>query len=101
MGAIAAINHIELVDDGFGGLEPVVAGTKITVHDIVGMFVLGTSSVEWIVENFELTHAQIYAALAYYYDHKATIDREIAEAEAETRQKATSLDEVIRRIKKI
>lgn len=100
MGAIAAINHIELVDDGFGSLEPVIAGTKITVHDIVGMFVLGTSSVEWIVENFELTHAQIYAALAYYYDHKATIDGEIADAEAETREKATSLDEIIRRIKK-
>lgn len=62
---------------------------------------LGTSSVEWMVENFELTHAQIYAALAYYYDHKVAIDREIAEAEAETRKTATPLDEIISRAKKI
>lgn len=99
MGIIAPINHIELVDDGFGGKEPVVVGTKITVHEIAAMFVLQHSSVEWIVENFDLTPAQIYAAISYYYDHQDQIDREIAEADEHIRTVGKSLQAKIGEMK--
>lgn len=38
--------------------------------------------VEEIIAAFGLTEAQIYAALAYYYDHQDEIDRAIAEKDA-------------------
>jgi len=81
MATIAPINHIEITDDGFGGTEPVIAGTRITVHEIAGMHVMGGTSVDTISELFVLTPAQIYAALAYYFDHRAQIDSELAEAD--------------------
>ncbi len=81
MGEVVAIRYIELVDDGLGGIEPVIAGKKITVHEIASMVAIGGSPVEWVVENFDLTPAQIHAALSYYYDHQEQIDREIREAD--------------------
>lgn len=88
MGTPIIISHIELVDNGFGRLKPVIAGKKITVHEIAAMVAIGGSSVEWVVENFDLTPAQIHAALSYYYDHQEQIDREIREADEYVRQHA-------------
>jgi hypothetical protein len=31
-------------------------------------------SVDEIVKDYDLSHAQVHAALAYYYDHRAEID---------------------------
>lgn len=87
------------MDNGFGDLEPVIVGRKITVHDIAGLVVLGQSSVEWVAENYDLTLAQIHAALAYYYDHQAQIDREMQEAAALAAQVGRPLDETIARLK--
>lgn len=89
------MQHIELVDDGFGTMEAVISGTRITVHDIAALYVLNRSPLEWIVENYNLTPAQIYAALSYYYDHKEQIDREIAEADALAQRVGLPLDELV------
>lgn len=88
MGERVMMSYIELVDDGLGGIEPVIAGKKITVHEIAAMVAIGGSSVQWVVENFDLTPAQIHAALSYYYDHQEQIDREIREADEYVRQHA-------------
>ncbi len=70
------IDHIETSPDiRFG--KPRIKGTRMTVQDIVRMYVIGASPLEWIVENFPVTLAQIYAALSYYYDHQAEIDAAI------------------------
>jgi len=82
MGTPLQIAHIELSENDFGEPEPIVTGTRIKVHDVVAAHFFGKSSVEWIAENFDISPAQIYAALSYYYDHKEQIDREIAEADA-------------------
>jgi hypothetical protein len=43
--------------------------------EIMMMHIRNDSSVDWIVENFEvLNHAKVYAALLYYYKHKEEID---------------------------
>jgi len=35
-----------------------------------------------IATEYDLTPAEVYAALAYYFDHRAEIDQSIAESEA-------------------
>ncbi|MGB8355445.1 MAG: DUF433 domain-containing protein [Chthoniobacteraceae bacterium] len=56
----------------------IVEGTRIGVHDVVGLFVNG-SGVDDIVRSFpDLTRAQVYECLAYYEDHRAEIDTLIA-----------------------
>lgn len=63
------INHIVVING-----RPKIDDTGFTVQDIVAMHIWNNSSLEWIQEEFGLTLAQIYAALAYYYDHQAEID---------------------------
>jgi uncharacterized protein (DUF433 family) len=86
--AVIPINYIE-VRDG----KTVIAGTRITIKDIVALYVMNHSPIEWIVENYSVTPAQIHAALSYYYDHQEEIDRAMREDEEALRQGAISADE--------
>jgi uncharacterized protein (DUF433 family) len=66
----------------FAGSSPggnaIVEGTRIGVHDVVGLIVNG-STVEDVVRSFpDLTRAQVYECLAYYKDHRAEIDSLVA-----------------------
>jgi len=63
----------------------IVVGTRIGVHDVVGIIVNG-ASVDDVVRSFpELTRAQVYECLAYYEDHREEIDWRVAEQMAEGR----------------
>lgn len=97
--ATVSITYIELIDDGFGALEPVIAGTRITVQDIAIWYVYNHSSLGWIVDNFTVTPAQIYAALSYYYDHQAELDATIAAADQRVRAMASTLDDLKAKIR--
>ena len=58
--------------------RPAVEGTRIAVHDVVGLYVNG-ASVDDVTREFpDLTRAQVFECLAYYEDHKADIDLWIA-----------------------
>ena len=71
--------HI-VITPGTRGGKPRVAGRRITVADIATWYLQQNRSVHELVHEFDLTHAQIHAALAYYYDHRAEIDeREAAD----------------------
>lgn len=70
--------HIEITPTVRGG-RPRIAGRRITVDDIVIMHRRLGQSVDEIVAKYNLSFADVYAALAYYYDHQANIDRQIAE----------------------
>ena len=94
MSTVAPITYIELTKGRQGQTQPVIAGTRIRVHDIAVMYVWNNSSLEWIVENYDLTPAQIYAALSYYYDHQDQIDSEIRAADEQVRAVAQTLDEL-------
>jgi uncharacterized protein (DUF433 family) len=60
------------------GGNMIVEGTRIGVHDVVGLIVNG-SSVDDVVRSFpDLTRAQVYECLAYYEDHRAEIDSLVA-----------------------
>jgi uncharacterized protein (DUF433 family) len=61
----------------------IVEGTRIGVHDVVGLLVNG-ASIDDVLRSFsDLTRAQIYECLAYYEDHRTEIDALIAEQMAE------------------
>lgn len=76
---IAPINHIEIHNG-----RAVVAGVKVA--NIAALYVHLGTSVQWIVENYDLTPAQIHAALSYYYDHREEIEREIQTGDDLARQ---------------
>jgi uncharacterized protein (DUF433 family) len=60
------------------GGRTIVEGTRIGVHDVVGLLVNG-SGVDDVVRSFpDLTRAQVYECLAYYEDHRAEIDTLVA-----------------------
>jgi uncharacterized protein (DUF433 family) len=60
------------------GGNTIIDGTRIGVHDVVGLIVNG-SSVDDVVRSFpDVTRAQVYECLAYYEDHRAEIDTLVA-----------------------
>ena len=55
--------------------HPLVEGTRIAVHDVVGLLQNGETIDTLIANCFpDLTRAQVYECLAYYEDHKGEID---------------------------
>ena len=69
--------------EGVCGGEPVITGTRISVSLIVEMERAGHSVDEMVAMYPHITHAQVYDALSYYYDHKIEIDKIIAENKEE------------------
>lgn len=62
----------------------IIEGTRIGVHDVIGLLVNG-AAVEDALRSFpDLTKAQIYECLAYYEDRRTAIDALIAEQMSET-----------------
>ena len=68
--------HIVCTPGVVGG-EPRISGHRVRVHDIVAARDLGGLSPEEIASSVYpgLTLGQVYAALAYYEDHRDEIDR--------------------------
>lgn len=73
--------HIESKPDVCGG-KPCVIGTRIRVWDIHVWHTLQGRTPEEIVANFpQLTIADVYAALAYYFDHREQIEQQMKDAD--------------------
>lgn len=70
--------HIVCKKDICGG-RPIIKGTRTSVGNIVGYHKLGLSPEEIKAELPHLNLAQIYGALAYYYENQKTIDEFIEE----------------------
>ncbi len=73
--------HIEITP-GIAGGKPRIAGRRITVQNIVIWHERMGMSVDEIATEYDLTLADVYAALAYYFDHRSEIDQSIEEGEA-------------------
>src|SRR5437870_4191552 len=73
--------HIEITP-GVAGGKPRIAGHRITVQNIAIWHERMGKSADEIAAEYDLTLADLYAALAYYFDHREEIDRSIAEGEA-------------------
>ena len=73
--------HIEQTPGVRGG-KPRISGTRICVSDVVLWTEQGKSPDEIVTDFPQLTLANVYAALAYYHDHRETVDRQIAQADS-------------------
>lgn len=68
---------------GVCGGEPVIVGTRISVRLIIETERAGNSVDEIVAMYPHITHAQVYDALSYYYDHKEQVDKLIEENKEE------------------
>ena len=73
--------HIEITP-GVAGGKPRIAGHRVTVQNIVVWHETLGKSADEIVDEYDLTLSDVYAALAYYFDHQAEIDESLAESQA-------------------
>lgn len=91
MAEMNVVQHLDLIaiNPSIRGGRPFVMGTTVTVADIAVAKIYQMLDADEIADWFELSLPQVYAALAYYYDHKAEIDQSIADR----RQLAAELKE--------
>ncbi len=68
--------HITKSPEVCGG-RPVVRGTRIPVKALVGHHRMKDNELDVLAGYPDLTAAQFYDALSYYYDHQAEIDADI------------------------
>ena len=72
--------HI-VITSGIKSGRPRIAGHRITVQDIVIWHEWMGRTVDEIANDYKLSIADVYAALAYYHDHREEIDKQIKDDE--------------------
>ncbi|MBB4067472.1 uncharacterized protein (DUF433 family) [Salinibacter ruber] len=68
--------------DGICGGKSRIAGHRITVRDVVVWHERQGWSVDQIASEYDLSLADVYAALAYYFSHREEIDRSLEASRA-------------------
>ena len=86
--------HIDITP-GYSGGEPHIKGRRIKVRHIVVWHEQMAMALDEIADEYYLDRADIHAALAYYFDHRAAIDQDIRDDDAfnEGLEKASSTEE--------
>ena len=74
-------SHIDITPDILGG-KPRIAGRRISVQQIVILHERLGQTADLIAAELDLGLAEIYSALAYYFDHRQAIDASIAADDA-------------------
>lgn len=67
--------------------RPIIAGTTLMVQDVAAHHIYRHYTPDELAYQLQISLAQVYAALAYYYAHKDEIDAQL-EADAEFARKA-------------
>ena len=76
------ISQIQSQPDVCGG-KPCIAGTRVRVQDIYVWHELQSLSADEIVSRFpQITLAGVYSALAYYWEHRDELQRQMREESA-------------------
>ncbi len=90
--------HVEIDEQGIARISR--SGMKV-IHLVMEKMANGWTA-EQLQQNFpHLTPAQIYAALAYYHDHKREIDQQIDQslAMADRAQSETKVPHLLERLR--
>lgn len=80
------IHPIETIvsDPAIRGGRLIIAGTRVALIDVISSYHSGRSdSPEEIARNYGLSLGQVFAALAYYYDHQADVEAELSRQRAD------------------
>ena len=90
----ATVHSIDTIvsDPAVRGGQPVIAGTSIRVSDLVASHVYRELSADDLATNFNLDLGQVYAALAYYFQHKAAVDAQMRADAAEADRRLSELE---------
>lgn len=75
-------------DESIRSGDPRVEGTRITVLDVKRRVIDGGDDPHVVAGEYDLTMAQLFLALAFYYEHRDEFgerEREVEEARAEGR----------------
>lgn len=81
MDTLTLDRHIESTP-GVCGSKPRIAGRRITVQNIVVWHEHLRMSADEIAREYDLSLAQIHAALAFYFDHVEEINEQIRNDDA-------------------
>lgn len=73
--------HIDIVPGKRGG-KPCIAEHRIAVQDVMQWHLEQGQRLDEIATNYQLSIADVYAAMVYYFDHQDAIDKQIADSEA-------------------
>ena len=76
MEILQAINQIA-IDPAVRSGRAYITGTGVTVADVAMVKLYHQQDADGIADWYGLTLPQVYAALAYYYEHKTEIDQQI------------------------
>ena len=79
---VQTLDHYIVKTKGVVGSKPRIAGRRIAVQNIVIWHEWIGLSADEIANEYDLTLAEIYAALAYYYTNPQEIDDAIKRSEA-------------------
>lgn len=73
-------HHIEQSPEMANG-KPRISGTRIRVQDVYIWHELNRMSIDEIANEYNLSLAQVYAAMTYAFDHLENIRHDIRESE--------------------
>jgi uncharacterized protein (DUF433 family) len=92
---VTVLNISEIVSDPkIRGGRPVLAGTGITVMNIVLANTTGDKlAPETIAEHYGLPLGQVYAALSYYHLHQQELDEQLQQDMEETERLVAELEQ--------
>jgi uncharacterized protein (DUF433 family) len=84
MATAASFRHIASIPGVRSG-HPIIAGTRVAVHDVIGLTLTG-ENVEGVVRCFpNVSRAQVYECLAYYEENQGEMDALVARQMEEAR----------------
>jgi uncharacterized protein (DUF433 family) len=88
------VHSIETIvsDPHIRGGQPIIAGTNLRVSDLVASHIYRGLAPEALAVNFNLVLGQVYAALAFYYQHKAEIDEQMRADAAQAERLLQDID---------
>ena len=69
-------SHIAIKKGVCGG-KPIIKGTRVSVANIAGFYLMGFGPEEIQKELPHLALAQVYDAIAYFLDHRDMVNRDI------------------------
>lgn len=79
MGPVSETYRYIVRANGIRSGHPTVQGTRIGVHDVIGLLQNGETLETLIANCFpQLTRSQVYECLAFYEDHRGEIDLLVA-----------------------
>jgi uncharacterized protein (DUF433 family) len=87
------LNHIHLRDN-----TAYIAGRNLKAEMVARMYVDTDYSIEDVMGHYNLSAAEVHAALAYYYDNQAELDARRAATEAAIAEEALTLEQFKARI---